>query len=547
MTDIPVVVADTVDEIPATLAPGDLVLTMSTGAFGHISGGEPPLRKLASVDAIPEDAAVGDLFLVGTQVYEVSGTPPVTVTPPTMAAPTVTYTTITFSWFGATGSIDGYLLVIDNQPAIEVDGSSYELATAPGSTHTGYVIAKGSDGTFSQPSAPVTASTLRDGAAPTIVPGMPQAGELVGPMVAFRFDVSDSESGVAAASIYWGETPIEAASPLGGDLWGVDIDLERLRAIGLLSYRIRAVDWTGNVSWSEPIEVSIAPVVGDDITPPVVVIVEPNEGTVVPDFLRVTASAYDASSPVSSVEVRDADSKRLIVAMEPLNPGGGWFVDIPRDTLLAAITGDDYTLQFVVRATDSRGNWADSAPRAIFITAPAETYTGTITLLLPPGGYVDATKQKVSNGRYSISQRVTFPNQDRIVTRAPTVLRIERGRWLLGNEEVSEVTLEIPPGSAGFHTELDIPGATSEEGLYRLPPVIPDDRRVAVTDLVRSGEVGAKDLTFLPSAQDAIDARDAARAYRDQARDAAEQAASGGFTVRRDLDGFLTITIGATS
>ncbi|TDX78736.1 hypothetical protein EDF35_1950 [Rathayibacter sp. PhB151] len=376
--------------------------------------------------------------------------------------------------------------------------------------HTARVIAYDPAGnTASSALVPFTTWAF-DNNGPVIVLDKPAAGTLAIDPQPFQFKATDIDSGVLSADIYSGDSLLSPAATITGEVWGASIAWAQLQ--GITSYRVRAVDQAGNVSWSAPVAIALPTVTPPDTTGPVVVVTQPAGGSVVPDFLELLATVSDAPSGVSSAEVRLAGSGQKLADLDPLNAADStWAARIPRAILLAAVGDGSTQLSFVVRGFDRRGNWTDSAIRTVTVPAPAETFTGTLTLTLPAGGFVDATGQRISDGRYVIAQRVTFPNADRVVTQAATVLIIDEGVWLRGNEAVTEVDLEIPPGASGLLVELEVPGVSPDRALYLLPETIPADRRVSITQLRRSGIAGQSEpLVFLPAAAEAVEA--AARA-----------------------------------
>jgi len=380
----------------------------------------------------------------------------------------------------------------------------------------------------------------------TITMVAPTSGAYAADPTVFAWKVEPAAL-VSTATLYIGAKRIGEGERIG-DAWILQVALASFPDGEDHEWSVRVVSGDKTViseSWTirRPTIIVSPPAA----TGPDVVITNPTEGAVVPDFLELSATASDASSAVISVAARTLDGQ-LLARLDPLNAAAGtWITRIPRSVLLAALDEGSNVLAFTLRATNGRYFWTDTPTRTITVAPepepePVEQFTGTVILTLPTGGYVDAAGRGVSNGRYTITHRSTFLNGTKIVTQKPTVLDIEDGFWLLDDEPVTEIPFEVSPEFVGFKTELTFPGATPEEGLYRLPPIIPADRRIDVTTLVRSGPAGAAEpIQYLPSAAQAERARDEARTYRDEAREAAEQAGGSTFTVST-TDGVITIT-----
>lgn len=216
----------------------------------------------------------------------------------------------------ASGSLVRYQLELDGD-AIENDITDLArtlsaLESKP--VHTARVIAYDQANNLAA-SSPVTFNTWAfDTTGPRITLGTPATGVLTSNPQPFRFTAADADTDVQSAEVYVNDLLADAAERIDGDVWGTTLSFGQLPP-GASTYKVKATDVAGNVSWSAAVAITVPAPTGPDITPPAGGITDPPEGTVVmPPFSRVIFSASDPDSGIGLVSLRSSTLGELAKA-----------------------------------------------------------------------------------------------------------------------------------------------------------------------------------------------------------------------------------------
>lgn len=446
-------------------------------------------------------------------------------TAPTLATPTVGISSIDYSWGGASddrGTIRDYSFYLNNGTPVKVTGTSYRAEDLAASTeYQAYVVAYDSAGNASPASNVQTVTTGTESTPPTGDLSSPAAGDVQPGQVEFRYTAIDLESGIRSADAYFGDTLINVGSRISGDIWGFDTTSTALT--GVTSYRVKLTDNAGNVSWSETRTINVLAPAAPDTTPPTGGIADPVNGTVVvPPFQRVSISASDPQSGISSVSLRTSTLGELATAT--LVSPGIYETDLPVGRLAY---GDS---EVFARIINGAGLVFDSPSITVTRETPAVTEQGYVEIAPP---ILNTAGQPVMNGRLTVTQRVRFSNIDGFITKAPIEVEVTEGLFRIDGV-TKNIRVAIPPLDKGLEIVeegSDLPYVKRIVGF----PEGTDDGDVIqykdLVDLVLLDEAG--DVTVPPGVAEALAA--AAQVAAD--RDYIVSVIGDGFVVVRDTDG----------